>query len=262
MTFEKTLPIEGKITRITYVGDNPDRTALEVFRNYQSELAAGGWEILWEGTGDELSPGDGILFRSLYTARPGGTFAISHPGARYLAARKGDSHLTIFVANYKSGTVTPKNLQPEPGVPVIALDLIESKPMDENMVLVKAEEMASGISGQGSVNLYGFQFDTGSAALKPESDPTLQEVAKLLQSDPALRLLVVGHTDTEGQFSDNIELSQKRAASVVSALVERLPAAASRLTPCGVGYQCPIASNGTEEGRARNRRVALVKVEN
>jgi len=262
VTFEKTLPIEGKITRITYVGDNPDRTALEVFRNYQSELAAGGWEILWEGTGDELSPGDGILFRSLYTARPGGTFAISHPGARYLAARKGDSHLTIFVANYKSGTVTPKNLQPEPGVPVIALDLIESKPMDENMVLVKAEEMASGISGQGSVNLYGFQFDTGSAALKPESDPTLQEVAKLLQSDPALRLLVVGHTDTEGQFSDNIELSQKRAASVVSALVERLPAAASRLTPCGVGYQCPIASNGTEEGRARNRRVALVKVEN
>jgi len=261
VTFEKTLPIEGKITRISYVGDNPDRTALEVFRNYQSELAAGGWEILWEGTGDELSAGKGILFHSLYADRPGGTFAISHPGARYLAAKKGDAHLTLFVANYKAGTVNPKTLQPETGVPVIALDLIESKPMDENMILVKAEEMASGITGQGSVNLYGFQFDTGSATLKPESESTLQEVVKLLQSDPALRLLVVGHTDTVGQFSDNIELSGSRAASVVSALGERLPGAASRLTPCGVGYQCPIASNGSEEGRAKNRRVALVKVE-
>ncbi|MEQ1839695.1 MAG: OmpA family protein [Verrucomicrobiales bacterium] len=262
VTFEKTLPVEGKITKVTYVGDNPDRTALEVFRNYQSELAAGGWEILWEGTGDELSPGNGILFHSLYANRPGGTFAISHPGARYLAARKGAAHLSLFVANYKAGTVSPKSLQPEAGVPVIALDLIESKPMEENMVLVKAEEMASGISGQGSVNLYGFLFDTGSASLKPESDPTLGEVVKLLQSDAALRLLVVGHTDSVGQFSDNIELSSDRAASVVSALVKRLPDAASRLTPCGVGYQCPIASNSSEEGRAKNRRVALVKVEN
>lgn len=262
VTFEKTLPIEGKITRVSYVGDNPDRTALEVFRNYQSELAAGGWEILWEGTGDELSAGKGILFRSLYADRPGGTFAISNPGARFLAAKKGDTHLTIFVANYKAGTVLPKTLQPATGVPVIALDLIESKPMDQKMIVVKAEEMASGLSGQGSVNLYGFQFDTGSAALKPESDPTLQEVVKLLQSDSALRLLVVGHTDTMGQFSDNLELSKKRAASVVSALVERLPTVALRLTPCGVGYQCPIASNSSEEGRAKNRRVALVKVEN
>jgi outer membrane protein OmpA-like peptidoglycan-associated protein len=134
--------------------------------------------------------------------------------------------------------------------------------MEEKMVLVKAEEMASGIIQQGSVNLYGFHFDTGSAALKPESDVTLDEVAKLLKSDPALRLLVVGHTDTVGKFEGNIELSQNRAASVVAALSKRLPSAASRLTPCGVGYQCPIASNSIDEGRAKNRRVALVKVEN
>jgi outer membrane protein OmpA-like peptidoglycan-associated protein len=112
------------------------------------------------------------------------------------------------------------------------------------------------------VNIYGFLFDTGSATLKPESDVTLDEVAKLLKSDPALRLLVVGHTDTVGKFAGNIELSQNRSASVVAALSKRLPSAASRLTPCGVGYQCPIASNSSEVGRAKNRRVALVKVEN
>ena len=260
--FAKSLTLEGKVTKITYVSNDPKRTALEVFKNYQSELTAGGWEVLWEGTGDELSVGKGILFHSLFANRPGGTFAISHPGARYLAAKKGGSHLALFVANYKAGTVSPKSLQPAAGVPVIALDLIETQAMEEKMVLVKAEEMASGITQQGSVNLYGFHFDTGSATLKPESDPTLDEVAKLLKSDPTLRLLVVGHTDIVGKFDGNIELSKNRAASVVSALTKRVPAAASRLTPCGVGYQCPISSNSSEEGRAMNRRVALVKVEN
>jgi outer membrane protein OmpA-like peptidoglycan-associated protein len=260
--FAKSLTLEGKVTKVTYISNDPQRTALEVFRNYQSELAAGGWETLWDGTGEELSAGKGLLFHSLFGDRPGGTFAISHPGARYLAAKKGGAHLALFVANYKAGQVMPKTLQPKSGVPVIAVDLIETKAMEEKMVLVKAEEMASGILQQGSVNLYGFHFDTGSATLKPESDATLDEVAKLLKSDSALRLLVVGHTDNVGKFEGNIELSQNRAASVVAALTKRVPSAASRLTPCGVGYQCPISSNSSEEGRAKNRRVALVKVEN
>ena len=260
--FAKSLTLEGKVTKVTYVSNDPKRTALEVFRNYQGELAAGGWEILWEGTGEELSAGKGLLFHSLFPNRPGGTFAICHPGANFLAAKKGGSHLALFVANYKSGFVVPKTLQPKSGVPVIALDVIETQALEEKMVLVKAEEMASGILQQGAVNLYGFHFDTASATLKPESDATLDEVAKLLKSEPALRLLVVGHTDNVGKFDGNIELSQNRAASVVAALTQRLPAAAERLTPCGVGFQCPIASNSSEEGRAKNRRVALVKVEN
>ena len=260
--FAKSLTLEGKVTKVTYISHDPQRTALEVYKNYQSELAAGGWETLWEGTGEELSAGKGLLFHSLFNNRPGGTFAISHPGALYLAAKKGGAHVALFVANFKAGTVNPKTLQPQPGVPVVALDLIETQAMEEKMVLVKAEEMASGILQQGSVNLYGFHFDTASAALKPESDATLDEVAKLLKSDASLRLLVVGHTDSVGKFEGNIELSQDRAASVVAALSKRVPSAASRLTPCGVGYQCPIATNSSEEGRAKNRRVALVKVEN
>ena len=260
--FVNSLSLEGKVTKVTYIGSDPNRTALEIYRNYKSELGAGGWEILWEGEGDALSKGKGILFRSLFADRPGGTFAISHPGAQFLAAKKGGNHLALYVANFKAGTVNPKTLQPKPGVPVIALDIIETQAMEEKMVLVKAEEMAAGITEQGSINLYGFHFDTGSATLKADSDPTLDEVAKLLKSDPELRLLVVGHTDVVGKFDDNIELSKRRSASVVAALSQRVPAAASRLTPCGVGYQCPIATNSSEAGRAKNRRVALVKVEN
>lgn len=261
-SFANSLALEGKVTKLTYIGSDPERATLEVYRNYKSELGAGGWEILWEGEGEALSKGKGILFRSLFANRPGGTFAISHPETHFLAAKKGGTHLALYVAKFKAGNVLPKTLQPKPGVPVIALDIIETQAMEEKMVLVKAEEMAAGITEQGSINLYGFHFDTGSATLKADSDPTLDEVAKLLKSDPALRLLVVGHTDVVGKFDDNIELSKRRSASVVAALSQRVPAAASRLTPCGVGYQCPIATNSSEAGRAKNRRVALVKVEN
>jgi OmpA-OmpF porin, OOP family len=150
-------------------------------------------------------------------------------------------------------------LAPVAGAPVIEIDIIESTAMDEKMVVVKADEMASQLTSQGGINLYGFYFDTGSASLKSESGPTLDEVEKLLKADATLRLLVVGHTDTVGDFENNIELSKKRAAAVVTALGQRVPAA--KLTACGVGFQCPIASNSHEEGRAKNRRVALVRVE-
>lgn len=261
INFSNSLMVEGKVTQVTYAGSDPNRSALEVYRNYQAELTGKGWQVLWEGTGKELSDGDGRLFVNLYKDRPGGTFQLSAAGGRFMAAKKGGDHLALFVTNYKAGTVSPKSLQPTPGVPVIALDVIEAKLMEEKMVVVKAEEMNSQIVEQGGVNLYGFYFDTGSATLKPESGPTIDEVEILLKADDSLRLLVVGHTDGMGGFEDNIDLSKRRAVAVVKILAERVPAISSRLTACGVGFQCPVASNATEDGRAKNRRVALVKVE-
>jgi len=261
VTFEKSKELEGKITRVTYVGNDPTRTALEVYRNYQTAIKEQGWTILWEGSEQQLCNAKGKIFASLWDKRPGDTFTLSNLGGRYMAAQKGNSYLALYVVNYKAGTVTPKSLQPAKGVPVVALDVIESADMEEKMVVVKADEMASTLLDQGGVNLYGFYFDTGSAALKDESGPTLDEVEKLLLADTSLRLLVVGHTDGIGGFEENIGLSKQRAASVVAALGRRVPAAAARLTPCGVGFQAPIASNSSEEGRAKNRRVALVMVE-
>lgn len=258
--FEKTLELEGKVTRVSYVSTDANRTALEVTANYKAELASKGWEILWEGSENDLSLGGGRFFCGRYNNRPLGTFALSYVGGRYIAAKKGSTHLSLYIVNYASGN-TPLGLKATKGAPIIALDVIESAAMEEKMVVVKAEEMASALIDQGGVNLYGFYFDTGSATLKGESGPTLDEVEKLLKADASLRLLVVGHTDVVGGFEDNIGLSKKRAAAVVAALSERVPAAASRLTPCGVGYQCPIASNSSDEGRAKNRRVALVRVE-
>jgi outer membrane protein OmpA-like peptidoglycan-associated protein len=131
--------------------------------------------------------------------------------------------------------------------------------MDTKMVTVSAGEMASGIAAAGSVALYGILFDTRSAVVKPESMPTLEEVAKLLKTQPTLRLLVVGHTDNVGTFEFNMDLSQRRAASVVQILTSKLGIDPKRLMPVGVSFASPVATNRTEEGRSKNRRVQLVE---
>ncbi len=261
VVFNKSLKLEGKTTKVSYIGADANRSALEVYRNYKTELADKGWEILWEGSENELSTGDGRWFAQLFCGRPGQTFDYNYEGAHFIAAKKDNAHIGIYIANFKHGHIANNSLAPVTGVPIIAIDVVESAKMDEKMVVVKAEEMASKLTETGGINLYGFFFDFNSATLKSESGPSLDEVEKLLKADSSLRLLVVGHTDAVGAFDYNIDLSKKRAASVVAALSERVPSAASRLTPCGVGFQCPIASNGSEEGRAKNRRVALVKVE-
>ena len=137
------------------------------------------------------------------------------------------------------------------------LDVCEVKNREQRMELVKSEEMAGEIALHGRIALYGVQFDFNSAAIKPESDPTLGEMARLLQENSGLKVLVVGHTDTVGSFEFNRGLSQKRAEAVVANLTSR-GVSAGRLFPVGVSFASPVATNATEEGRAKNRRVELV----
>lgn len=138
------------------------------------------------------------------------------------------------------------------------LTIIEKKAM-EQLMTADAAAMGDGLNAEGHVAVYGILFDTGKAELKPESDAALAEIAKLLGNDPALKLYVVGHTDNVGQFDANLRLSADRAAAVVKALTGKHGIAAARLAPHGVSSLCPVASNGSEEGRAKNRRVELVK---
>lgn len=106
--------------------------------------------------------------------------------------------------------------------------------------------------------LYGLYFDTAKADVKPESKDTLEQMARLLKNASSSKLLVVGHTDDVGEFSGNMELSKRRAEAVVAALVNQYKVDRKRLTPVGVSFASPMASNDTEEGKAKNRRVELV----
>ena len=126
-------------------------------------------------------------------------------------------------------------------------------------VVANAAALSGGLTGNGHVVVNGILFDTGKADVKPESAPALQEVAKMLKANPTLKVYVVGHTDNVGVLAANIDLSKRRAASVVDALTTQYGISASRLQPYGDGPYAPIASNDAEDGRALNRRVELVK---
>src|ERR1035441_838792 len=132
------------------------------------------------------------------------------------------------------------------------LTIIEKEPMKQE-VTVDAAWMASSIADTGSVAIYGINFDTAKSDLKPESDPAIEEIVKLLSGNPALKVYIVGHTDMVGDTASNVKLSQARAQSVVSALVSKHGIAAGRLIAFGAGPYAPAARKQPDEGRARNR---------
>jgi outer membrane protein OmpA-like peptidoglycan-associated protein len=138
------------------------------------------------------------------------------------------------------------------------LTIIEREVM-EQVVEASAEAMGNDINKTGHVSVYGIHFDTGKAEIKPESDPALAEIAKLLKSNNALMLYVVGHTDNTGSFDANMKLSRDRAVAVANSLGSKHGIASSKLNAYGVSSLCPIASNKTEGGKAKNRRVELVE---
>ncbi|MEW6710791.1 MAG: OmpA family protein [Candidatus Riflebacteria bacterium] len=137
------------------------------------------------------------------------------------------------------------------------VQIVEKQLMKQDVV-ANADALSGSIKETGRVAVYGIYFDTDKADLKPASDPALAEIVKMLKADAGLKVYVVGHTDNVGQFAHNVKLSQDRAASVVNALVGKHGIAAARLTPFGAGPVAPVASNKTDEGKAKNRRVELV----
>ena len=138
------------------------------------------------------------------------------------------------------------------------MTVVQKQAMTQD-VTVDAASLASGLKATGHIAVEGIFFDTGKAELKPASQAAIAEIAKLLKADPALRLYVVGHTDNVGLFDANVKLSQSRADAVVQSLVGTHGIAAARLRAFGDGPTAPVSANETDAGRAKNRRVELVK---
>jgi len=126
-------------------------------------------------------------------------------------------------------------------------------------IVVNAEVISKDLKSTGHIALYGILFDTNKADIKSESAQAISEIAKLLQADPGLKLYVVGHTDSTGVLDHNVRLSQERAESVLQSLVRTHGIAAARLRSFGAGPFAPLASNDSDDGRTKNRRVELVK---
>ena len=138
------------------------------------------------------------------------------------------------------------------------LNIVEKEIMNQEIVS-NADAMGNDINTTGHVSIYVIYFDTGKSEIKPESDAAISEIAKLLTNDKALNVYVVGHTDNVGTFDSNMKLSKDRADAVSKTLSDKYGIASSRLRSYGVSSLSPVSSNDTEEGRAKNRRVELVK---
>lgn len=256
--------VTGKHTRILYVAP-PQRSALEVFHNYARELEHSGYQTVFTCSEGECGKPN-ALARTLYhqdrqlkNRGQISQYAFSSPvEPQFLAATlsrpEGDVHVSVYVAT-ETFTNFPETAQRA----LVLLDLVETTPMEQKMVTVDAGAMAKSIAAQGTIALYGIHFDTDKADLKPESRPTLDEIATLLQGDAGLKLYVVGHTDGVGGLDYNMDLSRRRAQAVVQELIGQYGIAGGRLKSAGVGFLAPVGSNEDEEGRALNRRVELVK---
>jgi|AntDeeMinimDraft_5_1070356.scaffolds.fasta_scaffold02451_2 outer membrane protein OmpA-like peptidoglycan-associated protein len=241
-----TRTVEGALSRATYeLADNASID--EVAADYAQRLGTAGFDILYECGGAECGP---TFIRASPGYRVDATRFRSNPeNQHYLAARKaegsGDVYVGIQIAAGNAGVSAQ-------------VDTLRVKPREVGAISVNAAQMANDLDTKGRVALYGIFFNTDSTDVKPESRPTLSEIAKLMAQRPALRLLVVGHTDSQGTFDYNVGLSKRRAAAVVDALVGRYGAERARLKPWGVGYAVPRASNNSDVGQAQNRRVELV----
>jgi OmpA-OmpF porin, OOP family len=247
-TAEKSQRLEGKITRIAY--DAPSgRSILEIYRNYEDALKKAGFEILFACVNNQ---GCGSGAPTLFAAKGRDDWGWGS-GQRYLSAKlsrpEGDAYVSLHLGQWSDQSRGS----------AILLYVVEVKPMESGRVTVDAGALASDIARTGHSAVYGIYFDTGKTEVKPQSDAALKEIAKLLQQDAQLKLLVVGHTDSVGTLASNMDLSKRRADAVVQALTTRYGVAPACLLAQGAGPLAPVASNRTEEGRARNRRVELVE---
>jgi outer membrane protein OmpA-like peptidoglycan-associated protein len=258
---EKQLTVEGRFTRLAY-NYPKERSSLEVMRNYEAALQKAGFASLFSCAKDSCGRdfGDIFLERLGQHFVQGDTdywapFNYGRNSERYLLAQgKKPDGSVVHAAVYVVDPVDGRN----GGVYV---ELVEGKPMENGKVTANldADAMAKSIASEGKVAVYGVYFDTDKAEVKPESKAALDEMAKLLQSQPGLKVYIVGHTDSQGTLQHNIELSQRRAESVVKALQASYKIDGSRLYAKGVASLAPVASNDADAGREKNRRVELVK---
>jgi len=221
--------VEGKYSKKFYeLKEGATKASeIQISRNYVNAIKNMGGLILYDGLPWEANCEEGIFCGTgrLVTAKIG----------------KGNKELWVQISTCDNGND-------------YTLTMIEREAMKQN---VTASDMLNALNTQGHVTLY-INFDTGKSVIKPESQPVIDQIVSLMKDNPDIKLGVEGHTDNVGDPKKNKILSENRAKAVVSAIVKQ-GVNASRLSAAGFGQDKPIANNNTEEGRAKNRRVELVK---
>lgn len=214
--------LEGRVVRIAY-RTNPGPSILEVSRNFETQLAKAGFETLLACDTDACGA---ISFTEAIDTLPVPQMWVDGFNYRYYAGRKTEGGRETFA----SVIVSQNNQDITAQVTVAELGAIANK-------MVDAAAMAKGLGETGHIALYGIYFDTDKAVLKPESRPTLEQIAKLLTNQPQLNVFIVGHTHSQGAYEYNLDLSKRRAEAVAAELVKNFRIAPTRLRTAGVGLR-------------------------
>lgn len=221
---DKTQTLEGTVTKILYTYDGPFGpnlpSRLQVIRNYENAVAKMGGKKIFSKTSE-----DGSWI--------GATFHIQKDGFEYW--------LGIY------------DLFNNP-VDQFTFVLLKREGMKQE---ITANEMFEKINSGDALTLY-INFETAKSAIKKESQPIVDELYQMMKENTSLQILVVGHTDNVGSKASNQTLSEQRAASLKAALVKK-GISGDRIKAVGFGQDMPIADNGTEEGKSKNRRVEIKK---
>ena len=262
LVFQKSQRVQGLLSRYTYLAP-AGRTPSEVMQNYKLEFARLGLVTMYDKGATD--PGwFGPTFADISNEDDlGQILAYNESQERLLVGRSKDAQPTyyeVFVTSYKDGIIPPRLAKAVAKERTLAeIIVIAPQKLEQKMVFVNADEMKRSLSDTGKVALYGLYFDTDKDSMRADSAPTMDEIAKLMKANPQLKLRVVGHTDDQGAAAYNLDLSKRRAASVVAQLTSKYGIPASRLDSFGAGLYAPVASNQTDDGRAKNRRVELVE---
>ncbi|GFZ93690.1 OmpA family protein [Dyella caseinilytica] len=264
--FGKSETAQGHITRIAYAAP-AGKSVFEIASNFEQALQHAGFQkrYMCNSTSGNSGCGNGAAMSAALMPE-----ALVHS----LSPNTADENTMIDTLWSNGGPVFVESARldrPEGPVDVVLfingnegkpagiyLQICEGKAMAAGEVTVDAKAMAQGLSQQGHIALYGIHFGTDSAVLSADSTPTLQQMAALMKSRPTLKVYIVGHTDNTGTLEHNLALSTQRAESVVKAL-QALGIAPSQMSAKGLASFAPIASNTTDDGKTKNRRVELVE---
>ena len=262
---EKSLTATGRVLTLIYTLSG-DHSPLEVAENYKQNLLGQGFSLHAER--EQTSSGQVCWNDQLRDV----CYKSSIYGqTNILQMKKGDgndaSYIHLIVAQAKDAIKgkpeDPTKKLPDmvlsPGDQIIILRVITPQPVKNQMIKENMSFILGQLKATGRVDLYGIYFDVDKAVLKPESNAVLGEIVKALKEDVSLKLQIGGHTDNSGSEAHNLTLSEGRAGAVVAALITQ-GVETGRLTAKGHGASQPVATNDTEEGRAKNRRVELAKL--
>jgi outer membrane protein OmpA-like peptidoglycan-associated protein len=223
---ENTIAKEGTVTKLTYIfNDDPESKSpspYQVIKNYENAIMKNNGKKIYSSTGN-----DGYQ---------GATFTLTTNGIEYW----------VMIDNMV------------PGHPDICygfdLYILEIEAMKQE---IQANEIFEALNKNGFIALH-INFATDKSDIKPESQKIIDQIVEMLKSNPSLKISIEGHTDNVGSSASNKTLSENRAKSVMTAIITQ-GIDKTRLSAKGFGQEKPIAENSTEDGRAKNRRVEIVK---